>query len=239
MCSFRDDLADGCPALLAANTMALCIEVTEEMKRSFRADGFATSAGPVVAEPQLAVMRAACESHPATTFQGSATDCLWVADDELYGGHAWYGEKKGLVQFFGAGKLAVGYQALITDELHEACITAAVALLEALDGLHPAGVQRSGVHGGAAELAPDHGLHLQAGENVRVHRVPPGRSLHTVGGGAAGSDRITSAASNRSGKNAPSNPHHNAIYGTLTGICWGLGHRLHVLRAGLALDPRP
>ena len=118
--------------------MALCIEVTEEMKRSFRADGFATSAGPVVAEPQLAVMRAACESHPATTFQGSATDCLWVADDELYGGHAWYGEKKGLVQFFGAGKLAVGYQALITDELHEACTTAAVALLEALDGLHPA-----------------------------------------------------------------------------------------------------
>ena len=209
--------------------MALRIEVTDEMKRSFRANGFTTSAGPVVPEVQLATMRAAY--------------------DVLYGGHAWYGEKRGLVQVFSAGKLAPG---LIADSLFEACNAAAVELLAALDGLHPAFgsdgsavVPRSSSHtmgcickppktseftviNVTSKVPPMYPYLVLIDRQCRwflgiiqvfsghfmtrllvVTGIPLGRGLLIAGGGAAGSDRVLGVAGN-----------HTSI-------------RLHVLRAGI------
>ena len=88
--------------------------MTDAMVESLATRGFATSGGPIVAAGALGEMRARY--------------------DRLYGGHQ-YGEQRGLVQIFGAGKLEPD---LVPPELFAAVNRAAVQLLSRLDGLHPA-----------------------------------------------------------------------------------------------------
>lgn len=94
------------------------IVVTEDMKQSFRERGYATTLGAVVGDHELERMRA----------------CY----DDLYDSHSYSdGQDKhsGLVQIFGAAQLAPD---LISHELFERANHAAVELLAALDGVHPA-----------------------------------------------------------------------------------------------------
>ena len=90
------------------------IVVTEEMKQSFRENGYATTLRPVVHDDELERMR--------TCYDG------------LYGNRTCGQGQRGLVQIFGAAQLAPD---LISQELFEQANNAAVELLVALDGVHP------------------------------------------------------------------------------------------------------
>ena len=91
------------------------IVVAEEMKQSFRENGYATTIRPVVNDDELERMR--------TCYDGlySSQNCEQV--------------QRGLVQIFGAAQLAPD---LISQELFDRVNDAAVELLAALDGVHPA-----------------------------------------------------------------------------------------------------
>jgi hypothetical protein len=91
------------------------IVVTEDMKQSFRESGYATTLSSVVDDAELERMRA----------------CY----DGLYDNHSYGQDKRGLVQIFGAAQLAPD---LISQELFERANHAAVEMLAALDGIHPA-----------------------------------------------------------------------------------------------------
>ena len=94
----------------------ITVDITEEMKRSFRENGYVTTPGPVVSDSELERMR--------------------MCYDDLYDSHSYmYGRDiRGLVQIFGAAQLA---PSLVEQELFDMVNHAATQLLRALDGIHP------------------------------------------------------------------------------------------------------